>query len=110
MLMEHNIPVYEKFEAMLEEHGKVILITATGTGKSYVTLEYLERHDLRALVLAPRLAICDNWKELSDKIDTVHTDEPSKFVNWGAKKPHIFTVDRKQSVVIYEDTNVQLEI
>lgn len=43
-----------------------------------------------------------------DKV--VHTDEPSKFVNWGAKKPHIFTVDRKQSVVIYEDTNVQLEI
>ena len=71
MLMEHNIPVYEKFEAMLEEHGKVILVTATGTGKSYVTLEYLERHNLRALVICPRIIACDNWKELTDRVDTV---------------------------------------
>ena len=40
----------------------------------------------------------------------VHTDEPSKFVKWGYKKPHIFTVDREKSVIIYDDTDVQLEM
>lgn len=40
----------------------------------------------------------------------VHTDEPSKFVNWEGKKPHIFTVDREKSVVIIEDTETPLGV
>ena len=51
MLLEHNYPVYQALEDMLAENNKAILVTATGTGKSYVALEYLERHDLRALVI-----------------------------------------------------------
>lgn len=68
MLMDHNIPVYEKFEAMLEEHSKVILITATGTGKSYIVKEYLDRHNLKALVVCPKSVIKDNWNLISDKV------------------------------------------
>ena len=37
MLLAHNYPVYKALEEMLVEHNKAILVTATGTGKSYVT-------------------------------------------------------------------------
>ena len=36
MLLEHNYPVYQALEDMLAENNKAILVTATGTGKSYV--------------------------------------------------------------------------
>lgn len=41
-----------------------------------------------------------------DKV--VFTDEPSKFVKWGDKKPHIFTVDREKSIVVNEELNLPL--
>lgn len=31
------------------------------------------------------------------RVNAVRTEEPSRFVEWGDKKPHIFTVDRKRS-------------
>ena len=71
MLMDHNVPIYEKFEAMLEEEGQCILITATGTGKSYIAAEYLKRHNLNALVICPRLSVCSNWTSISDRISAI---------------------------------------
>ena len=51
MLMDHNIEVYKKFECMVNKSKKCILITATGTGKSYIVAEYLDRYNLRALAI-----------------------------------------------------------
>lgn len=71
MLKEHNIPVYDKFEKMLEENNKAIVVTATGTGKSYLTLEYLERHDKNALVVVYRKNLGKDWEELSDRFKSI---------------------------------------
>lgn len=71
MLLEHNHSVYQALEDMLEEENRAILVTATGTGKSYLALEYLERHDLRALVVCPKRVICDAWKNLSGRVDVM---------------------------------------
>ena len=35
------------------------------------------------------------------------TEQPSKYIKWGNKVPHIFTVDRNNSVVINVDTGVR---
>ena len=71
MLMSHNISVYQKFEAMLNEFGQCILVTATGTGKSYIVKECLEKYNMRGLVVCPKLCICDNWKSITDHVDTI---------------------------------------
>lgn len=71
MLYEHNFSVYAALKEMLDKEGKAILITATGTGKSHIVLEYLKDNNYRALVVSPRLSINQQWEELSALIDTV---------------------------------------
>lgn len=70
-LKEHNIPVYEKLENMMAEKNKALVVTATGTGKSYLTLEYITRHNLNTLVVVPRLSIGREWDKMSKKISTI---------------------------------------
>lgn len=71
MLYEHNLPVYAALKEMLNKTGKAILVTATGTGKSHIVLEYLKDNNYRALVVSPRLSINRQWEDLSALIDTV---------------------------------------
>lgn len=71
VLLDHNVPVYEALEKMLRSHGKAIIVTAQGTGKSYLTLEYLNRHGYNALVICPKRSICAQWEKLSDRIATI---------------------------------------
>ena len=70
-LKEHNVPVYEKLENMMTEKNKALVVTATGTGKSYLTLEYITRHNLNTLVVVPRLSIGREWDKMSKKISTI---------------------------------------
>lgn len=71
VLLDHNIPVYEALEKMLQDHSKAIIVTAQGTGKSYLTLEYLNKHDYNALVVCPKRSICAQWEKLSGRITTI---------------------------------------
>lgn len=71
MLLPHNLTVYAEFEEMLQKYNECILITATGTGKSYITEEYLTQNDYRALVISPKLAISDSWNKLTDRVETI---------------------------------------
>ena len=71
MLLEHNYPVYQALEDMLAEHNRAILVTATGTGKSYVALEYLERHNLHAIVICPTIRICEDWEHRSKRVTAI---------------------------------------
>lgn len=68
MLLEHNYPVYQALEDMLAEHNRAIVVSATGTGKSYVALEYLECHDLHAIVICPTVRICEAWENRSIRV------------------------------------------
>ena len=71
LLLEHNIPVYENFCKCLEENHECILITATGTGKSYIVEEFLQQHNETALVVVPTKAIAKSWEELSSNVSVV---------------------------------------
>ena len=71
MLMAHNIPVYKNLTETIKKHNKAIIVTTMGTGKSYLVKEYLDENNLNALVVCPTLAICENWKSLTDRVTTV---------------------------------------
>ena len=71
MLKEHNLPVYNRLEKVMQEKNKAIIVTATGTGKSYLTLEYATNHNLNTLVVVPRLSLGKEWDKMSDKIHTI---------------------------------------
>lgn len=71
LLLEHNIPVYENFCKCLEENHECILITATGTGKSYIVEEFLQQHNETALVVVPTKAIAKSWMDLSSNVNVV---------------------------------------
>lgn len=71
LLMEHNVPVYKEFCKCLEENHECILITATGTGKSYIVEEFLQQHNETALILVPTVAIKNSWESLSNRVSVV---------------------------------------
>ena len=71
LLMEHNVPVYKEFCKCLEKNHECILITATGTGKSYIVEEFLQQHNEVALVVVPTKAIAKSWEDLSSNVSVV---------------------------------------
>lgn len=71
MLLEHNNETFIRMEEMLSKYNRAMIVATTGIGKSYVALEYLERHNHKALVICPKLAICNAWKALTDRVDTI---------------------------------------
>ena len=41
ILKEHNFKVYQEIEALFEKENRVALVQATGTGKSFVAIQWL---------------------------------------------------------------------
>ena len=74
MLMEHNKETYEQFKAMLLEHKECCLVAATGAGKTYITLQLIKDLSLKALIISPKISICNDWKKTSNKygIDNIN--------------------------------------
>lgn len=71
MLMSHNIPVFQSLENILSQYSCCCVVMGTGCGKTYVAVEYLNKYNLKALVVAPRNSICDSWSNHTDKVDTI---------------------------------------
>lgn len=63
-LLPHNIPTYGSVVESMDEHKKVILTQATGTGKTYVAGKFIEEHSKKPLILVPSLAIGKQWEKL----------------------------------------------
>ena len=70
-LLAHNIQPYADLEAMLAKSHKAMVVAATGAGKTSVTVKYLEDHNLRGLVVCPKVSICKQWDIVSDNIITM---------------------------------------
>ena len=63
-LLPHQDEAYQAAVKKLEEKGKAAIISPTGTGKSFVALEYILQHpDERVLFLSPRRAIANQMYE-----------------------------------------------
>lgn len=71
MLLEHNLPVYDKLEETMENNGKALVVTTTGTGKSYLGLEYVQQHNLKTLVVVPKVVIGNAWEALSPQFKSM---------------------------------------
>lgn len=70
-LLDHNIQPYADLEAMLAKSHKAMVVAATGAGKTSVTVKYLEDHNLRGLVVCPKVSICKQWDTVSENIATM---------------------------------------
>lgn len=68
-LLPHNIRPYHEFEELLLKNHEALLVTATGTGKTYITVEFLENHPGRAIALCPNNSIKDDWIRATDLVD-----------------------------------------
>ncbi|MCD8110019.1 MAG: hypothetical protein LUE14_07960 [Clostridiales bacterium] len=71
-LLPHNIPVYAQLRDMLEQERKAMLVSATGTGKSYIVGKYLEEHPQETVVVCPKTSICHAWEKLGFMTMTYH--------------------------------------
>ena len=70
-LLAHNVQPYSDLEAMLATSHKAMVVAATGAGKTSVTVKYLEDHNLRGLVVCPKVSICKQWDTVSENIATM---------------------------------------
>lgn len=71
MLFPHNVGVFNDLEQTLEDNNCCCVIMGTGVGKTYVTSEYLDKHNLKALIVAPRNSICDSWQKHRSDVGTI---------------------------------------
>ena len=70
-LLNHNIRPYADLEAMLSTSHKAMVVAATGAGKTSVAVKYLEDHNLHALVVCPRVSVCQQWDTTTDRVETM---------------------------------------
>ena len=82
MLLDHNIAAYEQLCKAMDDCGHAILIQTTGSGKSYVALEYIEDNQLNTLVVVPTHIIGTQWKHKSELITYVCYRTFSKIKNF----------------------------
>lgn len=82
ILKEHNFEVYRQVEEMLETSDRVALVQATGTGKSFVTIQLLYDHflmnDKKVLILTPNYPII---RQLNRNLHDVALDRETAFPN-----------------------------
>ena len=70
-LFKHNVVPYIKLEMMLSKTGKAMYVAATGIGKTSVVVKYLEKHNFHALVVCPRISLCQQWDNTTDRVETM---------------------------------------
>lgn len=68
-LKPHNQETYDNLLEMLKRENRVACVQPTGTGKSYIALEFIEDHtDKQVLLLAPTDIILNQFKETVEEI------------------------------------------
>ena len=68
-LKPHNQETYDNLLEMLKTENRVACVQPTGTGKSYIALEFIEDHtDKQVLLLAPTDIILNQFKETVEEI------------------------------------------
>lgn len=102
MLLPHNIPIYEKLKETLAKNKDAIIITATGTGKSYLVAEYINEFNLNALVVCPRRSLCTYWSNLSQNVSTMTYQYFEKYID---DLMHIGKIDEFFDIFIFDEAH-----
>lgn len=71
MLLPHNVKVYNELEQTLLNDNCCCVVMGTGVGKTYVTSEFLDNHNYKALVVSPRASINKSWEKHTKRVETV---------------------------------------
>ena len=62
-LLPHNEAVYPGFREFADTHSRMVLVSATGTGKTYLAMKYAEEKEVKPLVIVPNDFIKSQWKK-----------------------------------------------
>lgn len=74
VLLPHNDIVYDQLIKKLEQTDLICVISATGTGKSYIVAKLIQEHFAnKTLILVPTIAIESQWMELVGKTADIET-------------------------------------
>lgn len=68
-LLPHNHKAYKNVVKMFEEHNKVAITHATGTGKSYIISNLIINNTGNSLVICPTIEIIKQFKDLFEKLN-----------------------------------------
>jgi len=63
VLKKHNEEAYEKAEEMFQTEDRVAVIHPTGTGKTYISLKFIENTQGKTIYVAPTTTILNQVKE-----------------------------------------------
>ncbi|MHA1684288.1 MAG: DEAD/DEAH box helicase family protein [Promethearchaeota archaeon] len=95
----------------LESHlsdNKLHVVAAPGSGKTVLGLEVLRQLDKPTLVLAPSVAIKDQWVDRLVELFLGDPDERPSWISKDIKNPGFFTVSTYQGLhVAYKQKNVE---
>jgi superfamily II DNA or RNA helicase len=71
-LMKHNVKTYENLVNKLKTSESIAVVQATGTGKSYIALKYIEEScSGTVVVVVPSNVLADYWIKQSKKLKDV---------------------------------------
>lgn len=69
VVLDTNEVLYLEAEKYLDEKGKALVVLGTGLGKTSTALQYLWKHQCRALVVGPNLLIKTGWEKYGEWVD-----------------------------------------
>lgn len=75
MYFEHNIEIYNKFEPIILEHHECCVVSTMGTGKTDISIEFIKKYNLNALIIIPNNSLADQWVQIAglNGIITINT-------------------------------------
>lgn len=71
IVIDYNKVLYLQMEEALEKHNKALVVLGTGLGKTTTALQYLWKHQCRALVICPNNLIKNGWEAYGDWVETI---------------------------------------
>ena len=76
-LYPHNLEGYDEVKKAYQEGKKIVSeVRATGTGKSYINLQFaLDNQDKKGIYVVPSLSIIEHLKEIIQKNSNVSFDD-----------------------------------
>lgn len=75
MYFDHNVEVYNKFEPIILEHHECCVVSTMGTGKTDISIEFIKKYNLNALIIIPNNSLADQWVQIAglNGIITINT-------------------------------------
>lgn len=104
MLLEHNIETYNQLCDTMDNYGHAMIIQTTGSGKSYIALEYIESNQFNTLVVVPTHIIGEQWCSKSELITYVCYDSFIKMNNFCSYDLVIFDEAHHLGAKTYEES------